>query len=222
MKRIGGLALMAACLGVLTSCSLGPGDRTHGENSGVSRDFSDIKSGGDSAVSGVADVTATGVGEIEPGGRKSSQSYGVLPPLGEFDRTSADFDLFDPCTEISLEVLKDAGFGERMPSQVRDSGVSHCGFDYLDDLGEKSFVGLGVMDRTLEEIENSHKRSRVYVGGRLPAVAFEDPQFGDLFCTLYLETVGGTITLNTSGDAQKGSAEDRCEFGEKILIRLFE
>ena len=222
MKRIGGLALMAACLGVLTSCSLGLGERTHGENAGVSRDFSDVKSGGGSAVSGVADVTATGVGGAEISTSVGPVGDGSLPEVGAFERSSADFDLFDPCVEIPSEVLDDAGFGERMPSQVRDSGVSHCGFDYVGDSGETSFIGLGVTDLTLEEIESSQKGPRIYEGGRLPAVAFEDPQFGALFCTLYLETDGGTITLNASGEAAQVGSGNSCEFGEKVLIRLFE
>ena len=221
MKRIGGLALMAACLGVLTSCSLGPGDRTHGENSGVSRDFSDIKSGGDSAVSGVADVTATGVGEIEPGGRKSSQSYGVLPPLGEFDRADSGLELFDPCVEIPGEVF--ANLGLKMSSKPeRESGYRACQFSIPSILGDsRAGVAIESQHFYLSEIQETYPRKFpgiVGVSGEIYTV--EDTFIRNLTCTSYVQTVRGLISVSWTELGSVVSMRDKCQASADILNKF--
>ncbi|KHO29801.1 hypothetical protein [Corynebacterium minutissimum] len=215
MKRIGGLVLVTACVGVLSSCvSLqGLSVRSHGDGTGGSHNFSDVRDGGGSVDSGVADATAMGE-------RESEAADGVLPPLGNFDKASPDFDLFDPCSEIPASYLHAFGFRERMPSRIRETGISHCGFQFETESGGKSFVGLGVTDRTIGDIENRQEFGRIYEGNEIAAIAFGDPTYGKLFCTLYLETRGGTIILNASGGASVSREVQRCEFGEMILVRL--
>ncbi|MGV0360852.1 hypothetical protein ACUY2X_01975 [Corynebacterium minutissimum] len=217
MKRIGGLVLVTACMGVLSSCvSLqGLSVRSHGDSTGGSHDFSDVRGGGGSVDSGVADATATGEEESET-------ASGVLPPLGNFDKASPDFDLFDPCSEIPAPSLYALGFREQMPSRIRETGVSHCGFQFVTESGGKSFVGLGVTDRTIGDIENQQEFGRIYEGNEVGAIAFGDPTYGKLFCTLYLETRGGTIILNASGGTSVSGEVQRCEFGEMILVQLIE
>ena len=111
MKRIGGLALVAVCIGVLSNCAapLGLSARDNGNNSGDFSNFSGEMSGGGSVDSGVAEATATKVRESQASSSESRAGGGVLPPLGEFDRTKPGFQVFDPCSEIAGIDLEEAG-----------------------------------------------------------------------------------------------------------------
>lgn len=222
MKRIGGLVLVAACMGVLSSCASlqGLGVRSNGDRAGGSHDFSDVRDGGGSVDSGVADATATG--ERGNGAADLDLEVGgdVLPPLGSFDRTSASFNLFDPCSNINRGNLEKIGLMVRLDSSVRESGLSHCGFEYPLEDGGVSYIGLGVTDLTLEEIEKQQESWRIYEAQRIPAVAFHDRVFGALFCTLYIETVGGTITLNSTGNGPRQAEHERCALAEEVLTQL--
>lgn len=220
MKRIGGLALMAACLGVLTSCSLGPGDRTHGENSGVSRDFSDIKSGGGSAVSGVADVTATVVGEIEPGGRKSSQSYGVLPPLGEFDRTVPGFQVFNPCVEIPSELFSMLGM-EMISEPIMDSGYRSCHFSISSTAGSAADVSLVSQHLSMNQIRELYPKEFEGVeGADIQIYTVEDTFIAGVTCTSYVETVRGLFSVSWTDVGMESSMEFKCEQSRSVLKKL--
>ena len=219
MKRIGGLALMAACLGVLTSCSLGPGDRTHGENSGVSRDFSDIKSGGDSAVSGVADVTATGVGEADARGTGDSTRNGVLPPLGEFDRTVPGFKVFDPCVEIpstSLELLK----LERDGVPRRESGYRSC--DYIASLDSGTAdITLESWHATMGEIKGAFPEGMEGLNLKTPgAYAIEDSFIAGVSCTVFVESIRGVVSVSWSEVASGKPMREKCLSADEILNSL--
>ena len=224
MKRIGGLVLVTACMGVLSSCASlqGLSVRSHGDSNGGSHDFSDVRGGGGSVDSGVADATATGEGDVGTPDSSLDERGDVLPPLGSFDRSSASFELFDPCSNIDRGNLEKIGLTVRLDSSVRESGLSHCGFEYPLENGGVSYIGLGVTDLTLEEIEKQQASWRIYEAQRIPAVAFHDRVFGELFCTLYIETVGGTITLNSTGNNQGQVEHERCGIAEKVLTQLME
>ncbi|MTE09840.1 hypothetical protein FKE98_05160 [Corynebacterium aurimucosum] len=221
MKRIGGLVMMAVCIGVLSNCAspLGLSVRGDGSNAGDFRNSPDMKAGGGSVDSGVADATATTARESQAQGEQSRAGGGVLPPLGEFDRTVPGFQVFDPCVGIPERKLREAGLSTRLESSVRESGFSHCGFEIENAEGETGFIGLGVTDMALQELETQYGGQRVYEGEQLPVVALDDPDFGRLFCTLYLETTKGTLIVESSGfgSTQK---DERCVIGERILYTL--
>ena len=79
---------------------------------------------------------------------------------------------------------------------------------------------MGVTDIGIEQLERQSGVRRIYEGEKLPVVALEDPTFGRLFCTLYLETVGGTLILESSGFGAVQGDEERCALGEEILYTL--
>ena len=221
MKRIGGLVMMAVCIGVLSNCAspLGLSVRGDGSNAGDFRNSPDMKAGGGSVDSGVADATATTARESQAPSGQSRAGGGVLPPLGEFDRTVPGFQVFDPCVEIPEGKLREAGLSTRLKSSVRESGFSHCGFEIENSEGETGFIGLGVTDMALQELEKQYGGQRVYEGEQLPVIGLNDPDFGRLFCTLYLETTKGTLLVESSGfgSTQK---DERCVIGERILFTL--
>ncbi|WP_158010522.1 hypothetical protein [Corynebacterium sp. HMSC074A09] len=222
MKRIGGLALVAVCIGVLSNCAapLGLSARDNGKNSGGFSNFSGDMSGGGSVDSGVAEATATKVRESQASSSESRAGGGVLPPLGEFDRTEPGFQVFDPCSEIAGIDLEEAGLDTRLESSVRESGFSHCGFEAENSDGQTAFVGLGVTDIGIEQLERQSGGRRIYEGEKLPVIALQDPTFGRLFCTVYLETVRGTLVLEFSGFGAFQGDEERCALGEEILYTL--
>ena len=105
---------------------------------------------------GVADATATTGRESQAQSEQSRAGGGVLPPLGEFDRTVPGFQVFDPCVGIPERKLREAGLSTRLESSVRESGFSHCGFEIENAVGETGFIGLGVTDMALQELETQY------------------------------------------------------------------
>lgn len=221
MKRIGGLVLVAVCIGVLSNCAspLGLGARDHGDNPGDFHNVPGDNTGGGSGDSGVADATATRSREDQASRDEPRAGDGVLPPLGDFDRHAEGFHLFDPCVEIPRNRLEEAGLSMRLESSIRESGYSHCGFQIENSEGETGFVGLGVTDVGIQELEKQYGGQRVYQGEKLPVIALNDPDFGRLFCTVYLETIGGTLMIESTGFSTTQD-HDRCVIGEEILYTL--
>lgn len=220
MKRIGGLALMAACLGVLTSCSLELGERTHGENAGVSRDFSDNKSGGGSAVSGVADVTATGVGKTDALGTGDSTGNGVLPPLGEFDRTVPGFKVFDPCSEIPSEFFSMLGM-EMISAPVVDSGYRSCHFSIGSTGDGVADVSLVSQHLSMDHIRELYpKEFAEFAGVDSQIYTVEDTFIQGVTCTSYVETVQGLISVSWTEVGTASSMEFRCKQSRNVLNSL--
>lgn len=222
MKRIGGLVLGAvACTGVLASCALpgGLGARVHGGESGGLHDFADGQSGGGSADSGVADVTATTVEESDAAADDADTGRGVLPPLGTFDRTVPGFRVFDPCSEIPSEVLAEAGL-EALPSKpYRDSDMIFCGFEYREG-GEHGIVNLA--STSVDEIADTDtaEGGDLYVGELLPVRAQEDSISKDHLCRVVLETHRGYVMVSYSAIAKPVSFSEQCRMAEIVMNKL--
>ena len=217
MKRIGGLALMAACLGVLTSCSLGLGERTHGENAGVSRDFSDIKSGGGSAVSGVAAVPATGVGGAGVADGAGNRNQRFLPDLGPFERASSNFQVFDPCESNRKKFL--AGLGlEAIGDDKRESGFRSCRFVLERSDGNSANITLESRDYALAEVKTAFPYGSPGVGEYADLIYLvEESLVVAATCTGYIETVGGTFSVSWTDISQGVSNSENCRNAERLI-----
>lgn len=223
MKRIGGLVLGAvACTGVLASCALpgGLGARVHGGESGGLHDFADGQSGGGSADSGVADVTATTVEESDAAADDADTGRGVLPPLGTFDRTVPGFRVFDPCSEIPSEALAELGL-EPNSEPERESGYRSCQFstNYAD--GRSADVVLETEDIELERIRRAYPDERS-VKGDIPDQIYivEGTFVPGLTCTSYVETVRGTVSASWTEFGPEISLDHKCQSSASLISKL--
>lgn len=222
MKRIGGLVLVAACMGVLSSCvSLqGLGVRSHGVGTGGSHDFSDVKDGGDSAVSGVADVTATGERGVETVGGETFGSNGVLPPLGMFDRTRPGFKVFDPCVEIPEEIFIQLGMERNSQPEV-ESGYRSCHFSKTSSTESVADVSLVSQHEPMKIIREIYPEEFDGTGGsKGPIYTVEDTFIKGVTCTSYVETVRGLFSVSWTEVNSQVSMEYRCNQSRKVLLEL--
>lgn len=222
MKRIGVLVLGAvACTGVLASCALpgGLGARVHGGESGGLHDFADGQSGGGSADSGVADVTATTVEESDAAADDADTGRGVLPPLGTFDRTVPGFRVFDPCSEIPREVLAEAGLVALPSKPYRDADMIFCGFEFREG-GEHGIVNLA--STSVDEIADTDtaEGGELYVGELLPVRAQEDSISKDHLCRVVLETNRGYVMVSYTAIAKPVSFSEQCRMAEIVMNKL--
>ncbi len=220
MKRIGGLVLVTACMGVLSSCvSLqGLSVRSHGDSTGGSHDFSDVREGGGSVDSGVADATAMGE-EGSEAVRAEELSRGLLPGFGAFDRASADFSLFDPCKEIPKSAFDDAGLTPLEGRAFHSGDAIFCSFTYESE-GERGVVTVASSDTGIGEVEVEQGREVIYEGKFLPVTAFKDPTLADKICTVNLSTQRGLLSVSYSRLSGFGSQFEQCLQAEKILSEL--
>ncbi|WP_083311890.1 DUF3558 family protein [Corynebacterium sp. HMSC078H07] len=221
MKRIGGLVLVAACMGVLSSCASlqGLGVRSHGVGTGGSHDFSDVKDGGDSAVSGVADVTATGERGNETASGVGQSGGGVLPPLGSFDRTQAGFRVFDPCEEILTEALEPLGL-ERSGEPRKRSGYRSCDFAFISGASTAS-VTVEARQETMDEIKNAFPESFSAVQFRTPnAYGVEDEFIPNATCTVFIETIRGIVSVSWTEIRADKTMSEKCLSADRILFSL--
>ncbi|WP_350309354.1 DUF3558 family protein [Corynebacterium sp. MSK218] len=223
MKRIGGLVLVAACMGVLSSCASlqGLGVRSHGVGTGGSHDFSDVKDGGDSAVSGVADVTATGERGNETASGVGQSGGGVLPPLGDFDRSASGFKVFDPCTEIPSEVFAELGV-EMTSAPLRESGYRSCQFSASSNNGgSRAFLVLESEDYSLEQIQELYPYKYSGLEG-IPGEIYtvEDTFIRGVTCSSYVQTVRGLISVSWTESTAAVSMRDKCQSSADFLSRL--
>ena len=217
MKRIGGLVLVTACMGVLSSCASlqGLSVRSHGDSNGGSHDFSDVRGGGGSVDSGVADATATGKFESSP------LRDGVLPPLGGFDRSVPGFQVFDPCTEIPGEVFSQLGL-ELTSRPLRESGYRSCRFSTLSRNGvSRAFLVLESQDYSLEQIQELYPNKYsglVGIPGEIYTV--EDTFIRGVTCSSYVQTVQGLISVSWTESAAAVSMRDKCQSSAEFLSKL--
>lgn len=216
MKRIGGLVLVAACIGVLSSCvSLqGLSVRSHGDDTGGSHDFSDVRGGGGSVDSGVADATATGKSGVSP------LENGVLPPLGSFDRSVPGFRVFDPCTEQMRTYVADMGLvatGE----VKRESGFRSCRFVYESSETGIANVTFETRDFSMTEVKNAFPEGRPGAGRYQEIIYFViDLLVEGATCTGFIETEGGTFSISWTELSAKGSNIDNCKNVERVVGSL--
>ncbi|WP_408930333.1 DUF3558 family protein [Corynebacterium axilliensis] len=223
MKRIGGLVLGAvACTGVLASCALpgGLGARVHGGESGGLHDFADGQSGGGSADSGVADVTATTVEESDAAADDADTGRGVLPPLGTFDRTVPGFRVFDPCSEIPSEVLAELGL-EPNSEPERESGYRSCHFDAVSASGEPADVALVSQQHTLDAIRETYPDEFVDETSSADVVyTVEDTFIRNVSCTSYVETSRGLFSVSWTQLGIDMSMKEKCIESKKLMNSL--
>ena len=217
MKRIGGLVLVTACMGVLSSCASlqGLSVRSHGDSNGGSHDFSDVRGGGGSADSGVADATATGE-EGNEAARGAELYRGLLPTFGTFDRASEDFSLFDPCKEIPKSAFNDAGLTQLEGQAFHSSDTIFCSFSYESD-NERGVVTVSSSDTSTDEVEEEQGREVIYEGRFLPVNAFKDPTLEDKLCTVNLSTQRGLVSVSYSRLSGSGGQVEQCLRAEQIL-----
>ncbi|WP_411709547.1 DUF3558 family protein [Corynebacterium sp. LaCa116] len=223
MKRIGGLVLGAvACTGVLASCALpgGLGARVHGGESGGLHDFADGQSGGGSADSGVADVTATTVEESDAAADDADTGRGVLPPLGTFDRTVPGFRVFDPCSEIPSEVLAELGL-EPNSEPERESGYRSCHFSTKYSQTGQADVLIASDHESIETVKNGDPIIfRGLKGEQEEILVIEDTFIRDVSCTSYVETKRGMVSLSWTELSRDVSMNERCQASLDLLKAL--
>lgn len=223
MKRIGGLVLVTACVGVLSSCvSLqGLSVRSHGDGTGGSHEFSDVRGGGGSVDSGVADATATGKRQGESASREELLGVGVLPPLGDFDRSAPGFRVFDPCTEIPGEVFSDLGV-EMTSGPLRESGYRSCQFSAQSRaVGSRAYLVLESQDYTLEQIQELYPDKYSGLVG-IPGEIYtaEDTFIRGVTCSSYVQTVQGLVSVSWTESTASVSMRDKCQSSADFLSKL--
>ena len=221
MKRIGGLVLVTACMGVLSSCASlqGLSVRSHGDSNGGSHDFSDVRGGGGSVDSGVADATATG-GRGESVGAEPLMVQDVLPPLGTFDRIEPGFKVFDPCVEIPDEVFIHLGMERNSPPE-KESGYRSCHFSMTSLSGGVADVSLVSQHKTMESIRELYPEEFQEVGySEEPIYTVEDTFIKGVTCTSYIETVRGLLSVSWTEVNSRVSMESKCNQSRKVLLDL--
>lgn len=216
MKRIGGLVLVTACMGVLSSCASlqGLSVRSHGDSNGGSHDFSDVRGGGGSVDSGVADATATGEFESSP------LRDGVLPPLGGFDRSMPGFRVFDPCTERMRLYVADMGLVATGEAK-RESGFRSCRFVF--ESSEKSIanVTFETRDFSMAEVKDAFPEGRPGAGQYRDTIYFViDSLIEGATCTGYVETKEGTFSISWTEVSVRDPSVDNCKNVGRIMGSL--
>ncbi len=222
MKRIGGLVLVAVCIGVLSNCAspLGLGARDHGDNPGDFHNVPGDNAGGGSGDSGVADATATRLRESQASSDEPRAGEGVLPPLGEFDRTVPGFQVFDPCTEIPTETFSNLKL-YMTSAPERQTGYRSCFFSKNLGNGREAAVALGSQDERLDSIRAIYPQAIQPMddaGGDFYTV--EDTFMRGLTCTSYVETIRGVVSIAWTELASEVSMAEKCEQSRKLLLEL--
>lgn len=223
MKRIGGLALVAVCIGVLSNCAapLGLSARDNGNNSGGFSNFSGDMSGGGSVDSGVAEATATKVRESQASSSESRAGGGVLPPLGEFDRTEPGFQVFDPCLEIPGETFSELKL--QMTSEPeKESGYRTCFFSKDLGNGREAAIALAAQHEGMDRIRELYPEA--YFGpdnAQEGIYTVEDTFIKGATCTSYVETTRGVISVAWTELRADVSMQEKCEQSRKLLLELF-
>lgn len=222
MKRIGGLVMMAVCIGVLSNCAspLGLSVRGDGSNAGDFRNSPDMKAGGGSVDSGVADATATTVQESQAPSGQSRAGGGVLPPLGEFDRTVPGFQVFDPCSEIPNEKFSELSL-EMTSTPERESGYRTCYFSKDLGNGREAAVALGAQHEKMDSIRELYPQAFPFMEEVNEDIyTVEDTFVRGTSCTSYVETVRGVVSVAWTELAAEVSMKEKCEQSRNLLLEL--
>lgn len=161
MKRQATVAALVISSVALSGCAAEVGSRSASEDAAMSAEADGTSSAdgagdangnqgddvednlGDSERS-VDEDTGAGAGLRGEAGATADGDSGVLPPPGEFDPADPDFELFDPCTEISPEKLGLKGFSREEDSTGATSGTRSCSFRRIDDNAEFSISAQNV------------------------------------------------------------------------------
>lgn len=218
MKRIGGLVLVAVCMGALSNCAspLGLGARDHGDETGDFHNLAGENAGGGSGDSGVADATATRSQEPKASSDEPRAGGGVLPPHGEFDRTAPGFQVFDPCTTETQAVFEHLGLVST-GSVKRETGYRSCQFEAQDRDGSKASVTVASRDFTISEVRSTFPDGVEVTGGQdKPIYLVEESFIANATCTGYVETVQGTISISWTNLSDAISIADNCKNVERL------
>ena len=169
-----------------------PGDDADGDRgeSALAADEKDAEGAGHSGEAG-----ATGTGK----------SSGVLPPLGEFDPADPNFELFDPCTEITNVQLQQHGLERYEGQSVARSGHKICSFKRVS---EEIVLSIG---STYKSFDVSRVNPDLVVDNsdeELDGVVIHRGEvFSDLACSATFSTVRGVVTISANSFGKtKGSA----------------
>ena len=185
-----------------------PGDAVEATGDGGFKDSNDTRDCGDAG--GFSSFTAEGEGN------------GVLPPFGNFDRTDPDFDLFDPCTEIPEEKLKEAGLEDRGERRLIFSDMSTCSFFGQSSSGNPAMISIASSTKSYTDVEIPLGKREIYRGNELPVVAFEDEFEGDLICTVNINTVRGMISVGFGNTKLQEDNRENCRQAELVLKKLID
>lgn len=158
------------------------------------------------------DVAATGEGtEAEP----------VIPPLGEFDSESPEFDQFNPCTEIPESLLFRTGVFGKMENQPYTEDEAICGFD-VDPKYGNAMLSLAGNDWSFEEYEYlSGERSWSEYREAIPILIHRDEWFGGIGCSAIVETERGTFDVMFQSDRDENTY-DSCIEAERWLKKILD
>ena len=156
----------------------------------------------------------------EAGATGSRESSGVLPPLGEFDPADPSFELFDPCTEIPDEALKNMGVGKLEGDVVRESGFSLCTYSLTDTSQRSGVVGFSSSIRTPADEELLELKKPDGDEKLLPVDFVKNELFDDMFCTGGVQTERGYITVSHSGYGFESNLQEKCSEVEQIMAEI--
>ena len=143
-----------------------------------------------------------------------------LPPVGSFDPEAPDFDLFDPCTEISEESLRRAELGRPEEFLTPTKLDMACRFD---DYGHSGvFVSVNIVSTvvSLDDLPSN------FVD--VPGVAVPDRNWKafrlagetETTCRAAVQTQQGTIAVDLYEPTGAVSPSEICEHGFDILESL--
>ncbi|AMO90880.1 hypothetical protein AWU68_0580 [Corynebacterium simulans] len=185
-----------------------PGDAVEATGDGGFKDSNDTSDSGDAGAD--SSITAEWEGN------------GVLPPFGNFDRTDPDFDLFDPCTEIPEEKLKEAGLEDNGERRLIFSDMSTCSFFGQSSSGNPAMISIASSTKSYTDVEIPLGKREIYRGNELPVVAFEDEFEGDLICTVNINTVRGMISVGFGNTKLQEDNRENCRQAELVLKKLID
>ncbi|MFS0182758.1 DUF3558 family protein [Corynebacterium striatum] len=240
MKQQGIVVALIVSMGVLTGCAIGLAPWSAKENQpdtvkeagdtfGTSMDKAaeNADNPGD-AVEATGDggfIDSNGTRDSGDAGADSSitakgEGNGVLPPLGDFDRTDPDFDLFDPCTEIPAEKLAEAGLGRRLERGFNFTDSVMCVFSLVEEQENGGVVGLSSSDVSMSDHELKNGSRVLYESRTTGAIAFESPFGGDNNCTLSLDTKRGHVSVGYTYAGNQKTFLEKCLAAEGVLGTL--
>ena len=187
---------------------------TRGAN-GAPGDDADDNQGESALVAGEKD--AEGAGQPgEAGATGLEESSGVLPPLGEFDPTQPGFQVFDPCIEISEEVLREMGLERYGDKDIAESGQKGCSYK---GAFEETVISISSTDESFDEAKVRPDLVVKSADSELAGVVIQRGEvFPELACTATVSTVRGVITV--SANSFGGTKRSACEITSRATKDL--
>mgnify|MGYP006896695270 CR=1 FL=1 len=161
--------------------------------------------GAEGAASEPTDVAS----EAEPHSSNPESTESLLPPLGKPDVMNFGFELFQPCSEITVEEFEAAGLGR--PYDL--SGHTICQFAQGD--GPDALVTITSFQMTAEDLVEISR-----VNGEVEGIpTYKEDREIVSTCAAYLETTGGTIMLDKAILAD-GASSNECEGAVSDIKKL--